>query len=244
MPTPTIRDDISRFVIHLTRRHGGRQPRQNLVSILDQRIIEARTAHCLFSPLFGKLGFSPMLKSKFKTVCFTETPLNQISRLCSPLPGRQIDLQPYGLVFYKDKVLERGGSPAVYINSQGTQIREFLLQQFRDHFQGIKSLKRFSADQREYHQQIIQYYSLVNIISPYHDFTWEREWRYSGDFKFKFIDVVAIIAKDPESFIAYRKQHIKGPRGHTLLKIPVISPDWNYEEIVDTMSCQIWDSQS
>ena len=89
MKIPIIRDDISRFVIHLTRRYGGKQSRQNLVSILDQRNIEARTAHCLFSPLFDKLKFTPLLKSKFKTVCFTETPLNQISRLCSPLPGRQ-----------------------------------------------------------------------------------------------------------------------------------------------------------
>jgi hypothetical protein len=244
MTTPNVRDDISRFVIHLTRRQGGKSARQNLVSILDKRTIEARTAHCLFSPLFGNLGFSSLLKAQFKTVCFTETPLNQISRLCAPLPGRKIELEPYGLVFYKDEVLARGGSPAVYINAHGTQIRDFLLQQFRDHFKGIKSLRKFSAGQREYHKQIIQYYSLINIISSYHDFAWEREWRYSGNFNFKLIDVVAIIAKNPDDFTAFRKRLIKGPRGHTLRKIPVISPDWNYEEIVDTMSCQIWDSQS
>lgn len=244
MPSPDVRDDISRFVVHLTRRYEGASPRQNLISLLNQRTIEARTAHCLFSPLFGRLQFTDVLKNRFKTVCLTETPLSQISRLCSPLAGHKINLQPYGLVFYKTTVLERGGSPAIYINAHGTQIRAFLLQQFRDHFRGIRSLRRFALDQRQYHEQIIQYYSLINIIASHHDFTWEREWRFSGDFKFKYIDIIAIIARDPDRFTEYCQEHITGPRSRSLRKIPVISPNWNYEQIVDTMSCQIWDSMS
>jgi hypothetical protein len=244
MESPDIRDDVSLFVVHLTRRHEDASPRQNLVSILNQRTIEARTAHCLFSPLFTRLQFTDVLKKKFKTVCFTETPLNQISRLCSPLPKRKIKLQPYGLVFYKNAVLEKGGSPAMYVNTHGTQIRDYLLQQFRQHFNGIRSLKRFAKDQRQYHEQIIQYYSLINIIASHHDYTWEREWRFSGHFTFKYIDIVAIIARDPGGFTEYCKEHISGPRSRTLRKVPVISPNWNYEQIVDAMSCQIWDSMS
>lgn len=244
MADPADRDDISRFVVHLTRNYKGESPRNNLINILEDRVIEARTAHCLFSPLFKSLQFTKVLKGRFKTVCFTETPLNQIGRLCVLIPGRQIRLQPYGLVFYKSTVLERGGSPAIYINVQGTQIRNYLLKQFREHFKGIRSLRRFAIEQRQHHKQIIQYYSLINIMASHHDFAWEREWRYSGDFKFKYFDIVAIIAHDPDAFTEYCQQSITGPRSRSIRKIPVISPNWSYEQIVDTMSCRIWNALS
>ena len=244
MADPTDRDDISQFVVHLTRRYKGKSPRDNLVSILADRVIEARTAHCLFAPLFNSLQFTPLLKGRFKTVCLTETPLNQIDHLCAQIPGRKIKLQPYGLVFYKSTVLRRGGSPAIYINAQGTQIKNYLLKQFREHFKGIRSLHRFAIGQQKYHKQMIQYYSLINIIASHYNFAWEREWRYSGNFKFKYFDIVAIIARNPDNFTKYCQQSITGPRIHSLRKIPVISPKWSYEQIVDEMSCQIWNALS
>ena len=102
MKSPSERDDVSRFVVHLTRRYDETSAQKILISILNERKIEARNAHCLFSPLFSELGFSSLLKSKFKTVCFTETPLTQIASLCRTIPGRRIKLRPYGVVFYRD----------------------------------------------------------------------------------------------------------------------------------------------
>lgn len=244
MKGPKDRDDVSSFVVHLTRRYGTDSALQSLVSILDDRTIEARNPHCLFSPLFSQLGFSALLKSKFKTVCFTETPLNQITPLCRKIPGRQIELEPYGLVFYRDYLLERGGGPAFYINSDGTEIRDYLIEQFREHFNGIKSLKKFKRHQRRRHEQIIQYYSFINKMGHRYDFSWEREWRFVGDLSFKYEDVVAIIARLPSRLKTEIKKRIKGPRARSVRKLPIISPDWGYERIVDELSRQVWNLQS
>ncbi len=242
MKGPGDRDDISRFVVHLTRKYRNKTALQNLISILNNRHIEARNAHCLFSPLFSQLAFTDKLKSKFKTVCFTETPLNQIAPLCRKIPGRQIELQPYGLVFHREFLLESGGSPAFYINSDGTEIRDYLIEQFREHFKGIKSLKKFKLSQLTRHEQIIQYYSFINKMGHRHDFSWEREWRYGGDFKFGYDDLVAIIAKSPLRTKSEINKRTKSSRATALRKIPVVSPDWSYERIVDEFSRRMWNS--
>ena len=243
MTHPALRDDISKYVVHLTRRYDGESAFDNLLSILQGKVIYARNAHCLFKHYLSQRGFSDLLRRRFNTVCFSETPLTQIKRLIAPVARRQITLRPYGLVFYKATLLERGGSPAVYINAKGTQLRDYLLQQFRQHFDGIRTLKRFKRDQRVYHEQIIQYYSLINIISGNYDFTWEREWRFNGPFQFKYIDLVAIIAEDPEKFTRECQAACSRRKFDYIRRIPIISPDWRYEDIVETMSVQLWNVQ-
>ena len=101
-----VRDDLSRFLVHLTRNYGDSTAKDNLISILRQKRIEARNAHCLFGPKISKIGFSRVLKKQFNTVCFTETPLNQLRHLTQEIPGRKIELCPYGLVFWKEHMLE------------------------------------------------------------------------------------------------------------------------------------------
>ena len=239
MKGPSDRDDISKFVVHLCRNCRGSTARQNLISILSAHLIEARSAHCLFSRLFPELQFSPKLQSAFKTVCFTEAPLNQISPLCRRIPGRRIELQPYGLVFYREHIVDSGGSPSIYINSDGTDLRDYLIEQFREHFKGIKSLRKFKQNQRARHEQIIQYYSFINKMGAGYDFSWEREWRFTGNFDFEYQDLVAIIAKSPLTMKTQISKQIKGSRSASLRKIPIISPDWGYERIVDELSRQL-----
>src|SRR5712692_5454037 len=115
MQHPASRDDLSRFLIHLTRDYEGVSAENNLISILKMRKIQARNAHCLFKHDLAKLRLSSTLQKRFTTVCFTEAPLPQIKRLIAKVAGRQIQLQPYGLVFDKDFLLARGASPAIYV---------------------------------------------------------------------------------------------------------------------------------
>ena len=234
------RDDISKFVVHLTRHHDGVSARTNLVSILNEKVIEARNAHCLFKYELGR--FTNRLASRFNTVCFTETPLTQIRRLINPVPGRRIQLKPFGLVFGKNTLIEQGGRPAIYINTNGTQLRDYLLQQFREHFSGIRSLYRFQRKQRLLHETIIQYYSLVNIIRSGHDFTWEREWHFQGDFKFRYVDLVAILAPYPDDFKDVCATELSTTKRRFIKRVPIISPDWSYEDIVEAMSIQVWNN--
>ncbi len=75
MKIPNNRDDLSRYLVHLTRDYDGELAQQNLVNILKEKIIEARNSHCLVMHKLEQLEFSKLLKNKFRTVCFTETPL-------------------------------------------------------------------------------------------------------------------------------------------------------------------------
>src|SRR5262249_26568253 len=114
------REDISRFVVHLTRddrddnRRGG-TARNNLFSILEDRSILALNPHCLFNPAVK--GLPTKLARRFRVSCFTEVPLNQIHLLVQDIPRRKIKLEPYGICFTKEFILRNGGQPAFYINS-------------------------------------------------------------------------------------------------------------------------------
>jgi hypothetical protein len=114
----------------LTRDYDGSSAEINLINILRTKTIEARNAHCLVMHKLGKMGFTSLLTKKFSTVCFTETPLTQIKKIATRIPGRRIQLKPFGLIFWKDPLFESGASPAIYINAKGTLIDKFILDEF------------------------------------------------------------------------------------------------------------------
>ncbi|WP_309398864.1 abortive infection system antitoxin AbiGi family protein [Cerasicoccus maritimus] len=240
---PRIRGDISKFLVHLTRDTEELDARDNLISILRAKKIEARNFHCLFSPKLRRSLLTPVLKNAFKTVCFTETPLDQIHKLTAENFPRRIRLKPYGLVFWRDALVQKGANPAIYVNGDGTSLREFLIAEFDRHFKGITALKSL-REKEAYYKEIVSYYSLINLMSSKHDFSWEREWRHSGDFRFKYSEIVAIVVDDPEDFIEYSSSKLsKGISGY-LKRIPVISANWTYEDVVEEMAIKIWNNNS
>lgn len=205
-------------------------------------MIEARKVHCLFKPkiIGNNQGFSKKLRNKFKTVCFTETPLDQINRLTGNIPDRNINLKPYGLVFSRGLLLSKGANPAVYINSDDTYLTEFLLDQFDDYFDPISKYRDLER-QEDYHDEIIQYYSLINKIGYDYDYSWEREWRYQGsNFRFKYGNVIAVIAADPDSFLERCEDELSEIQLGFVKRTPIISPYWNYEDIIEALSKSIW----
>lgn len=237
---PSEREDLSRFLIHLTRDSDEAKARDNLVSILRDKKIKARNAHCLFHHEFARLSFTPVLTQRFFTVCFTETPLMHIHRLTGEIPRRKVKLKGYGLVFAKDALIQRGACPAIYLNAKGTELKNYLLSRFRADFKSVNSLKKLKQAQARHYKSIIGYYSLINIIASNYDFTWEREWRHSGSFKFDYDDVVAIVAPHPESFESYCKRKLPVTFRKYIGRIPIISPAYSYEEVVEAMSIKIW----
>lgn len=242
MEHPSSRDDLSKFLVHLTRDYEGVSANNNLISIIENKVIEARNAHCLFKHDLNSLELSAVLRKQFNTVCFTEAPLPQIKRLIAKVAGRKIQLKAYGLIFDKSILLEKGVSPAIYINAQGTQLRNYLLDDFRSQFGEIKTLKGLRKTKQDYYKAIVQYYALINIISNRHNFTWEREWRLAGDFKFRYIDLVAVIADDPDNFELLCKKRLSKQNYRYIQMLPIISPNWNYEDIVEKMSLKIWNN--
>jgi len=235
---PQKRDDFSKFIIHLTRNYENISAENNLINILKLKTIEARNYHCLFSPLIKKMNFSKLLQSKFKTVCFTEIPLNQINKVVGDIPGRKIQLQPFGLIFWRHQIIEKCGNPALYINGSG-ELKKYLLCKFNEQFENINLLKKLKEKDSSY-KEIINYYSLINVIQDNHDFSWEREWRFNGDFKFIYQDLVAIIAEDPEDFLENCSTNLSAKKVEYIKRIPIINPEWNYEEILESFAQSIW----
>ncbi len=92
----------------------GATARKNFGSILSRSTIKAKGIYCLHRRQIKQLD--PKTQRKFKVSCFTETPLDQIKHLIA-IPGRSINFEPYGFVFKKSFILEKGGQPTAYINN-------------------------------------------------------------------------------------------------------------------------------
>lgn len=236
---PRDRDDISMFLVHLTRDYKKNKAENNLLSILSSQVIEARNYHCLFGPKIKRMRMTDKLKRSFKTVCFTETPLNQLNKLASEEINRKIKLKPYGLVFWRSDMVSAGANPAIYVNGDGACLREYLISEFNSHFSDVKSYVALERKEN-FAEEIIKYYSIINLMAERHDFSWEREWRYNGDYAFDYASLVAIIAENPDDFLGLCEAELHEDVMQYVRRIPIISPTWSYEGIIDAMARKIW----
>src|SRR5262249_35726625 len=106
--TSEEREDISRFMVHLTRDErntfpGGCPARDNFLSILSDREIRAYRPHCLHRRKVPECH-----EEKFRVSCFTATPLHELKHLIGPIPGRAVALDSYGFVFEREFLIEKG----------------------------------------------------------------------------------------------------------------------------------------
>jgi hypothetical protein len=215
------REDISRFMVHLTRdfeKNGGKTARQNLISILLNGQILAANPHCFFN---DRVKTNQTLAAKFAVACFTEVPLNQIHLLSRDIPGRQVKLKPYGIVFTREFIVSAGGQPALYLNGYGGN------QWLHESVTAIYNRSVASGKVVEPYWRILPF---INAMHERYDFTWEREWRVLQGLKFKPRDIVCVILPpDKEQDL---KEILAGDG------IATVSPGWGYEEIVAELAKQ------
>ncbi|EIJ41946.1 Protein of unknown function (DUF2743) [Beggiatoa alba B18LD] len=209
------REDLSQFIIHLTRDTGNKSARENLISILGTKTILACNPHSMFSPLIDRLNYTE--KQQLNVACFTEIPLHQLHLLVREIQGRQIKLKPYGLVFKKEFILQKGGHPVLYINSYfgNLTVNEAMKRLFLPFFR--EKSYRFTEEVRA----IMPFLSIMN---EQYDFSWEREWRVLGNFEFEHKDIAALVLPSTG------EEHIKQAASEA--GVAVISPGLTYEEIV------------
>ena len=110
------RNDLSRFVAHLTRDDradfpdGGQTARENFKGIVEDREILAFRPHCLH------MGRIPERhRERFSVCCFTEVPLSELHLLTRAIPGRRIKFSDYGFVFSREFLVSKGAQPALYV---------------------------------------------------------------------------------------------------------------------------------
>jgi hypothetical protein len=147
------------------------------------------------------------LREKFKVVCFTETPIDLIDVLLMDLEGRRFRPKPFGLVFTKDFIRERGGNPVFYA---GASLFDSLWEIYSD------------AKARSFNREDNRFLSLVNKCDDTIDFHWEREWRVVGDLQFNLTDIYCALC--PEEEMEYFERKFTG--------VPFIDPHWGINQIL------------
>jgi len=218
------REDISQFVVHLTRDdrkdfEGGALAEKNFWRIYKDKRIRGFQAHCLYNPLLAKVDSK--ISSKFNVACFTETPLNQLHRLVRAIPGRSVVFEPFGFCFKKQFLVEKGAQQAIYINSYGGNrwLKGSAMSLFN------RCVK--DGDLAEPDWRLLPF---INAMHEKYDFSWEREWRVLGDLDFKRSDIVCVILPS--------EGHDDLKETFALAGIATISPGWTYEEIVAELASQ------
>jgi hypothetical protein len=132
-------------------------------------------------------------KNQFcRAVSFTETPLNEIHCLLE-IEGRRVQLEPYGLVFLKEKLQKKGVAPVFYLNNE-----------LNDKGIVLQALCTWIENYPEHAKKIIPLISTfgAGLLSRGRiDFSWEREWRYPsvmGNLGFEPTDVFVGICPNDE----------------------------------------------
>lgn len=216
------REDVSRFMVHLTRNDvgewkggAGNTARQNFLDIYHERTILAAKAHCMHAR-----KMTPSQRKKCRVACFTAMPLTAIKHVAKPIPGRQIELEPYGFVFKRDFIIENGGQEVSYVNSYrgNNAVRDSYDRAF-----AIAANNNFTG-------RLWQQLPFVSAMHERYDFFWEHEWRVLGNVEFHYNDLVCVILPEEGN----------GPLKFGLDQkgISWISPEWGLERIVEELSDQ------
>jgi len=199
-----LRNDVSPFLAHLTRDTDSRHSaKHNLGGILRSMALKYRTGP-ISDASYGVEYFSLNKKTQltyFSAVSFTEAPLDEIHNLLE-IRGRKVELQPYGLVFLKERLKRKGVSPVFYINNmKGNKDRT------------IRALCSLMETHQKEAAEILPFIAFFGkFLKPAYggttygrtkDFMWEREWRYaSTEFRFEFEEKDVFIGLCPENQIA------------------------------------------
>lgn len=142
------RTDMSYFLIHFTQ-GDDEVAFQNLKSIISSKRISADNR---------------LIRGGHMVSCFTETPLDCIREIGGiKNETGHTKYAPYGVMFSKKDVYQRGGRPIIYSES--------------DHYDLLHPTLQWRFMRYE---PTFEKYKGV-------DFSWEREWRIPGNFEFSNI---------------------------------------------------------
>ena len=113
VPGGEKKGDYSPLLVHLTKdspfENQDGEPdvmpaREVLNCILDEHKLKAYNHFFPYSP--NLKSQKDYIINKFKVVCFTETPIDQINVLLDKTIQKQFNPEPYGLVFTKDYIYQ------------------------------------------------------------------------------------------------------------------------------------------
>lgn len=202
--------DMSPFVVHFAKQANSNSAYDNAISILSERRIEARSA----------FGAGRHLAPARTSVCFSEVPLHQLSRLADVRGS-------HGIGFRKEFLVERGGGPILYAYKDS------------DHAKAMVSMVH--AAEQNPNDPVWRLAPFVDLPGTYgkskYLFEWEREWRLIGDLAFTendpaFLIIPEALHEAASIFFESAEQDQTGPS----YGCPFIDPYWDETKVAAALA--------
>ena len=219
------RTDLSTFLVHLTRKTDGEtRALDNLVSIIEDNMIEARTP---FGPAVQLLTQAGQPTNTQRCVCFTETPLEHVSLLAQPIDGRDIEFEPYGVAITRKQGRKEGVNPVWYLDM--TPGHDWLTN-------SVALVVKEAIARGAYTD------SPMACLTPFMDwmgdwgngnrkeFWWEREWRHHGDFTLPSSFIV--LAPEDKHEDLFPVLEFASPA----TCVSYVDPAWSLEQIIGRLA--------
>jgi hypothetical protein len=229
------RNDLSTFLVHLTRDTGTETARANLLRILDREVVEARS-------VYGMGKAYEDVDSEFQNsqrVVFTETPLEHVWMMCQDIESRSMHFSHYGLAVTKSWARRNHINPVWYldISSRGgpdwlTQPINRLLERAYD--DSVEDEEAPLAD-----SDIAKIAPFIEQMGPMRsggrkEFWWEREWRHVGHLHVPWQHIVAVFAPNNQhSRLLEQMTEGVSPK---YTAPPLLDPRWGLERMIASLA--------
>lgn len=177
------RNDLSSSLTHLTKDCNGYKAKENLISILTAKKIEARNPDC-----FQKHKLLEGMESAFKVLSFTETPYEELKNVVNVPFKRKIELKGYGVAFSREEIIRSKGVPVYYLYQKEQQT---FFSELMDTY--IEQVRQHGMNESDPLLSILPY---IKEVSEREDFHWEREWKIRGDFSFTNTPTILVPTKE------------------------------------------------
>lgn len=190
------RTDLSTFLVHFTRTFDGEDARERLLRILvERRLLRGQPMGVAVGAL--NPGYPAILETQ-RVVCFTETPLEHAWMVSGEIEGRQVQLQPYGVVFTKTWGRVVGINPVWYVDITPNG-REWLTG-------AVNDLVADAVAHGRHDDPVFRLTPFIETMGRLSEaeqrrpkeFSWEREWRSAAsDLSFRLDRLVcALVPED------------------------------------------------
>jgi Putative abortive phage resistance protein AbiGi, antitoxin len=226
------RNDLSTFVVHLTKDGLDQTAKERLESIIDEQTIYARKA----------MGWaeeqdhpSDQQEQTQRVVSFTETPLEHIYSHVVEISRRREKFKPYGVALTKLTARKMGINPVWYVDRTPGQEAQWEVAE------AISTLKREAVSSGDFHDQpiakLLPFFEVMGTwptTARQKEFWWEREWRKRGHvFLPNMFRGCLILSPEDEldHFEALIKPHL-GEAERRRRRRQCIDPRWGLEQIV------------
>ncbi|MBA7628591.1 hypothetical protein ES703_36080 [subsurface metagenome] len=221
------RSDLGTFLVHLTREYPkGKSAKQNLQSMLDDSVIEARNPFGVALSRLNKLkATTPENLCTQNVVCFTETPLEHVHLLTEEIQGRKFEFSPYGIAITKRTARMFNVNPIWYIDITWghTWLANYLDGIIDPEIQN----NTFAVSDIAKLTPFIE--TMGQGPTYFKEYWWEREWRHVGDYALQFNKFLIICPE--EDF-----QEVSNVSNASIKVTPFIDPIWSLEQIIGRLA--------